>query len=99
MNNHSIGGVPLVSRRSALRLLVSTAGLSMLAACTGTNVAQPAPTAAPAAPKPASTTPPSAAATVPAAPAATVSATSALAKPGVQPRAGGTLRHATTADV
>ncbi len=99
MNDHSIGGAPLVSRRSALRLLVSTAGLSVLAACTGTNVAQPAPAAAPTAAKPAATTPPSV--------AATASATSAAAKPGVQPtsvpqaqgRAGGTLRHATTADV
>src|SRR5258708_17663975 len=99
MNDHSIRGAARVSRRSGLRLLVSRAGLSVLAACTGTNVAQPAPAAAPTAAKPAATTPPSV--------AATASATSAAAKPGVQPtsvpqaqgRAGGTLRHATTADV
>src|SRR5258708_33972935 len=77
MNDHSIGGAPLVSRRSALRLLVSTASLSVLAACTGTNVAQPPPTTAPTAAKPAATTPPSV--------AATVSATSTPAKPGRQP--------------
>jgi peptide/nickel transport system substrate-binding protein len=101
MNNHSIGGVRLVSRRSALQLLVSTAGMSVLAACTDTNVAQPAPTAVPTtAPAVAATTAPAAATappaaptaapqaqatTAPAAPAATAAATAAPAKPGGQP--------------
>jgi peptide/nickel transport system substrate-binding protein len=105
--NHSTDGISLVSRRVALRLLASAAGVSVLAACTGANVSPTAPTttpavaptAAPAAAKPASTAPPSAAATVPVAPAATAAATSAPAEPGAQPRTGGTLRYATTADV
>jgi peptide/nickel transport system substrate-binding protein len=87
-----------LSRRSALRLCVSTAGVALLSACTGANVAPVAPTVAPtaASAKPAATTPP---ATPPPAPAATVAATAAAKPTAPQPASGGTLRYATTADV
>jgi peptide/nickel transport system substrate-binding protein len=72
----------LLTRRSALRGLVSSFGLALVAACT------PAPT-------PAGTTAPAPAAQ----PTAAVSVTAPPKPAATQPRSGGTLRHATTADV
>jgi peptide/nickel transport system substrate-binding protein len=95
----------LLTRRSALRGLASSAGLALLTACTATpqTAAPPAATtppqaAAPTAASAATTKPQAAATTAPAAqPTVTVSAP---AKPAAgQPRSGGTLRNATTADV
>jgi peptide/nickel transport system substrate-binding protein len=82
-----------LSRRSALRFFLSTAGVALLSACTGTNVAPAAPTAVPtaAAAKPVATTPP--------VPAATVVATTAAKPAAPQPASGGTLRFAVPADV
>jgi peptide/nickel transport system substrate-binding protein len=77
----------MLTRRSALRGLVSSVGLALVAACT------PAPASAPVPPGgPASATPP-------AQPTAVVSVTSTSKPAATQPRSGGTLRHATTADV
>ena len=82
-----------LSRRAALQLVVSGAGLALLAACGVPQVpASPATSAPTAAPQPASATavPPAAAnvvATAPAKPAAS------------QPKTGGTIRFAATADV
>jgi peptide/nickel transport system substrate-binding protein len=77
-----------LSRRSALRLFLSTAGVALAAACTAANVAPAAPTPVPATPKPAAP-----------APAATVAPTAAATPAATQPTSGGTLRYATTADV
>src|SRR5215471_19074816 len=74
----------MLTRRSALRGLVSSVGLALVTACT------PAPT-----PTPAGTTAPAPAAQ----PTAAVSVTSPSKPAAAQPRSGGTLRHATTADV
>src|SRR5215207_5552694 len=87
-----------LTRRSALRLLGSSAGLALLAAC------QPA---APATAPPAPTNPAPAPAPTTAAPAPTPviqvtapPAPAAATKPAQgQPRTGGTLRFAQTADV
>lgn len=105
---------PALSRRRALRLLISGAGLSILAAC----APAPAPTSAPtkpteppkpAAPAPTSapTSPPAAQAkptepTKPAAPAPTLPTSGQavpVAKPTAQPKTGGTLRIAIPADI
>jgi peptide/nickel transport system substrate-binding protein len=81
------------TRRTALRLLFSTAGLALAAACTPPPQAA-APT--PGAPAPASAaTKPVASVVVGTAPTAASDAKPAAS----QPRTGGTLRHATTADV
>ena len=93
----------LLTRRAALRGLASSVGLALLTACSATPQAA-APPVATAPPKPASTTAPTSAApqtaatTVP--PAQPTVTVSAPAKPAAgQPRSGGTLRNATTADV
>src|SRR5438128_11054868 len=82
-----------LGRRAALRLIVSTAGLSVLAACTAAPSSPAAPpTAAPQSqPKPASGqgTPPTVQATQP---------TPAPAS-GAQPKRGGTLRVGVAGDV
>jgi peptide/nickel transport system substrate-binding protein len=99
----------LLSRRSALRGLASSVGLLALqTACSATPTA--APPAATTPPKPVATTPPApVSTTAPAAapptagvavpPTVAVSVTSPPKPAGTQPRTGGTLRHATTADV
>jgi peptide/nickel transport system substrate-binding protein len=75
----------LLTRRSALRGLASSLGLTLLTACTATpQAAQP--TGAP---------PPAPAAQ----PTVAVSVTAPPRPAASQPRSGGTLRHATTADV
>ena len=93
----------LLTRRAALRGLASSVGLALLTACSATPQAA-APPVATAPPKPASTTAPTSAApqtaatTVP--PAQPTVTVSAPAKPAAgQPRSGGALRNATTADV
>jgi peptide/nickel transport system substrate-binding protein len=84
------------TRRSFLRLLGSTAALSVLAACSGPSVAPAAPTALPpTSPPPPPTSPPAAKPTVQ--PVAQATPTQPQAQ--AQPRRGGTLRYATTADV
>jgi peptide/nickel transport system substrate-binding protein len=96
----------LLTRRSALRGLASSAGLALLTACTASpqTAAPPAATppsqaVAPTAP-PLPTTPPQAIAATPAPQAQPTVTVSAPAKPAAgQPRSGGTLRNATTADV
>jgi peptide/nickel transport system substrate-binding protein len=89
----------MLHRRSALRLLASTAGITLLAACG----APAAPSAAtpPTPPPPPAAKPTAAATAVPVAttvPAAT-SAPTPAGSGAAQPRSGGTLRYATTADV
>ncbi|MBV8718558.1 MAG: ABC transporter substrate-binding protein [Chloroflexi bacterium] len=93
----------LLTRRAALRGLASSVGLALLTACSATPQAA-APPVATAPPKPASTTAPTsatpqtAATTVP--PVQPTVTVSAPAKPAAgQPRSGGALRNATTADV
>ena len=86
---------PTISRRSALRLLGSTAGVALAAACAPAPQA-PAPTPMPAAP-PTSVPPAAAAPTLP--PAAAVVVTQAPQSASPQPRSGGTLRAALTADL
>ncbi|MBV9895742.1 MAG: ABC transporter substrate-binding protein [Chloroflexi bacterium] len=93
----------LLTRRAALRGLASSVGLALLTACSATPQAA-APPVATAPPKPASTTAPTSAApqtaatTVP--PVQPTVTVSAPAKPAAgQPRSGGALRNATTADV
>jgi peptide/nickel transport system substrate-binding protein len=77
----------MLTRRAALQYLVSGAGLALLAACGRAPQAPPAPTVAP---KP----------TVPAAPPTTVAVSTPVPKPTVaQPKLGGILRFAATADV
>jgi len=102
-----------LNRRRAITLLLSGAGVSVLAACgVGTAPSQPAPTAAPAAPaaptptaaaaaKPAATTAPASAPTAAAAqPTVAVSApTPAPAAGGGQPKSGGTLRVGVPTDI
>src|SRR5438876_1048961 len=86
-----------LSRRSALRFFISTAGVALLTACSGVPAA---PTAAPTVAKPVVTTPPAPAATGIATPPAAPAATAKPAAPTApQPASGGTLRYATTADV
>jgi peptide/nickel transport system substrate-binding protein len=89
----------MLTRRVALRLFVSGAGMALLAACgPATQPTPAAPTTAPAPP----TAPPAAAApTAPKPPAAATSVSIATpAKPAaVQPKLGGMLRFAATADV
>jgi peptide/nickel transport system substrate-binding protein len=91
---------PIISRRSALRLLGSTAGIALAAACgpapQATTPQAPAPTPKPAAP-PTSVPPVAAAPTSP--PAAAVVVTQAQQSAPPQPRSGGTLRAALTADL
>jgi peptide/nickel transport system substrate-binding protein len=95
-----------LTRRSALRLVASSAGLALLAACQPASPA--APTAAPAAPAPTKPAAAPAAPTTAPAPAPTAvqvvatptAAAAAAPKPAAgQPRTGGVLRHAQTADV
>src|SRR5688572_24966710 len=100
----------MLSRRAALRLFVSGAGMALLAACGPAAVPAPPPTAAPAAkpatPAPAATSAPGAAAAPTTAPAAaapqptSVTVSTPAPKPAAaQPKLGGTLRFAATADV
>src|SRR5215207_4779711 len=85
----------MLSRRAALRLFVSGTGMALLVACGPTPQAPsptPAPTPAPAQPAPT--------APKPAAAATTVAVATPAPKPAVaQPKMGGTLRFAATADV
>src|SRR5439155_2728557 len=79
----------LVQRREALRLFVSAAAISVLAAC---GPAAPAPAAATQAPAKPAPTPASAAASAPtSAPAAPTPAVQATAAQAAQPKPGGTL--------
>src|SRR5215471_10865196 len=96
----------LLTRRSALSGLASFVGLSLLTACNASPQRTPPP-AATTPPGPAATSAPPAAAKPTSAPtlapAAQSTVTAAATAPpqpaAVQPRTGGTLRHATTADV
>ena len=95
----------MLTRRAALGLFVSGAGIALLAACgPATQPAPAAPTTAPAPPpaQPAPTAPPAAAAPTapkPAAAATSVSAATSAKPAAAQPKLGGTLRFAATADV
>jgi peptide/nickel transport system substrate-binding protein len=80
-------GPPALSRRSALRLFASGAGVAFLAACSAIQPA--APTVQPA-PPPAPTGP---------TPAAAVATVAAVTKPVAQPKSGGTLRIGIPADL
>jgi peptide/nickel transport system substrate-binding protein len=85
-----------ISRRAALRLLGSSAAVALVAACAP---APQAPAATPAAAPPPTSAPP-AAATATSAPAPQVGATRApQSTTAAQPRSGGTLRAAITADL
>jgi peptide/nickel transport system substrate-binding protein len=96
----------LLTRRSALRGLASFVGLSLLTACNASPQGTPPP-AATTPPGPAATSAPPAAAKPTSAPTlapaaqstGTVAATAPPKPAAAQPRTGGTLRHATTADV
>ena len=91
---------PTISRRSALRLLGSTAGVALAAACAPAPQAPPpqapAPTPKPAAPP---TSAPPAAAVPTSPPAAAVVVTQVPQSAAPQPRSGGTLRAALTGDL
>src|SRR5215831_10278522 len=81
-------GISRASRRAALRLFVGGT-ITVLTACGPTAPLAPAATSVPPPAQPTGTV----------ASAAAVSATSAPAKPAGQPKAGGTLRTALTADL
>src|SRR5690242_16364217 len=83
----------VLSRRSALRIAGTGTGLALLTACGMAAPAPAAPTAAPAAPA----APPTAGAKP--APAATATVATPAKPAAAQPKTGGTLRFAATADV
>jgi len=86
-----------LSRRSALKLLASGAGMALLAACGGT---QPAPSTASSPPSsPAAPASPSASTSAGGAVASVSVAPSAAAKPSAQPKSGGTLRQGYVGDL
>jgi peptide/nickel transport system substrate-binding protein len=95
MQSGSVGSARL-SRRATLRLLLSGAGLAMLAAC-GQQAPAPAP-GAPATTAPASK-PAGAAPTTAASQAAGSSAPAAAQQPAGQPKSGGTLRVGQVGDI
>src|SRR5947207_219528 len=86
----------LVTRRTALGMFASGAGVVLLAACGGT--ATPA-TSAPASGSPASQPASAAAKAATSAPASSAAAASAAAKPSAAPKAGGTLRFGQIGDL
>src|SRR5438128_2532929 len=97
-----------ISRRTALGMLATAAGATLLAACGSTAApsASPAASSGPASAAPASSAgvasakPVAGSAVASAAPAsASVAAGTAAAKPSLQPKSGGTLRASLIADV
>jgi peptide/nickel transport system substrate-binding protein len=85
-----------LGRRAALQFILSTAGISVLAACTPAP-STPAPTQAP--PKPTTGQPPQAQPTTPAPAGSTAQPTSPAASAAGQPKRGGTLRVGVAGDV
>ncbi|HET6316075.1 MAG TPA: ABC transporter substrate-binding protein, partial [Chloroflexota bacterium] len=90
----------MLSRREALHVVISGAGVALLAACGPAAVQAPPPTAAPATkPAPPAPTAAAPAAAQPAAPPTSVSVSTPAKSSAAQPKLGGTLRFAATADV